>query len=238
MVLGASGGIGSAVCRLLLHRPCTLVAVGRNRGRLDALADELGVETAVLDATDVSDVEACVQDMVARHGRLDGIANCVGSLLLKPAHLTTPEEWADVLATNLGSAFATVRSASRVMRQSGGSIVLVSSAAARLGMANHEAIAAAKAGVIGLMLSAAASYARHGIRVNVVAPGLVETPLTSRITSSDRSREASVSMHPMKKLGTPDDVAEMIAWLLSPEHAWVTGQTFGVDGGLGTLRAQ
>ena len=161
--------------------------MGRNRGRLDALADELGVETAVLDATDVSDVEACVQDMVARHGRLDGIANCVGSLLLKPAHLTTPEEWA---------------------------------------------------GVIGLMLSAAASYARHGIRVNVVAPGLVETPLTSRITSSDRSREASVSIYPMKKLGTADDVAEMITWLLSPEHAWVTGQTFGVDGGLGTLRAQ
>jgi NAD(P)-dependent dehydrogenase (short-subunit alcohol dehydrogenase family) len=238
VVLGATGGIGTALCRQLLDEPCQVVAVGRRQDRLDALADALGVATSKVDATEPSELDSCVSEVLTRHGRLDGIANCIGSLLLKPAHLTTPDEWTEVLRTNLGSAFATVRAASRAMRKTGGSIVLTSSAAARLGMANHEAIAAAKAGVIGLMLAAAASYARHGIRVNAVAPGLVETPLTSRLTSSDQSRQASVAMHPLKRLGAPDDVAAAIAWLMQPQHSWVTGQTLGVDGGLATLRTQ
>jgi len=123
------------------------------------------------------------------------------------------------------------------MRGSGGSIVLLSSAAARVGLANHEAIAAAKAGVTGLALSAAASYASRGIRVNVVSPGLVRTPLSESLTRSEATERASIAMHPMGRLGEPEDVARAVTWLLDAEQSWVTGQVLGVDGGLGTLRA-
>jgi NAD(P)-dependent dehydrogenase (short-subunit alcohol dehydrogenase family) len=159
-------------------------------------------------------------------------------LLLKPAHLTTEADWHAVLAANLTTAFSTVRAGARAMMESGGSIVLVSSAAARVGLANHEAIAAAKAGIIGLTLAAAATYAEHGIRVNCVAPGLVQTPLTVRVTASEASRKASLAMHPLGRLGDPADVAGAIAWLLSRQQSWITGQVIGVDGGLGTVHAK
>ena len=159
-------------------------------------------------------------------------------MLLKPAHLTSPEEWAETIATNLGSGFATVRAAGKLMARGGGSVVLLSTAAARHGLANHEAIAAAKAGLVGLALSAAATYGPRGLRVNCVAPGLVRTPLTERITSNEASLKASVAMHSLGRIGEPEEVASAIAWLLDPEQSWVTGQVLGVDGGLGSVRAR
>ena len=124
------------------------------------------------------------------------------------------------------------------MRSTGGSIVLVSSAAAQIGLANHEAIAAAKAGVIGLTRAAAASYSRQGIRVNAVAPGLVRTKLTARLTSSPQAEQTSIAMHALGRIGEPEDVASAIAWLLDSDQSWVTGQVIGVDGGLGSIRAR
>jgi NAD(P)-dependent dehydrogenase (short-subunit alcohol dehydrogenase family) len=118
----------------------------------------------------------------------------------------------------------------------GGSIVLVSSAAARLGLANHEAIAAAKAGIIGLTLSSAATYAARGIRVNCVAPGLTRTPMTARLTQNEATLKASTAMHALGRIGEPDDVAGAIDWLLGPESSWITGQVLGVDGGLASVR--
>ena len=162
----------------------------------------------------------------------------MGSLLLKPAHLTSDAEWDATLAVNLTSAFAVVRASARAMKESGGSIVLVSSAAARAGLANHEAVAAAKAGIIGLVLSAAATYASRGIRVNGVAPGLVRTPLTAALTSNEATLRASTAMHALGRIGEPADVASAIAWLLDPRQGWITGQILGVDGGLADLRSK
>jgi NAD(P)-dependent dehydrogenase (short-subunit alcohol dehydrogenase family) len=181
---------------------------------------------------------AAVETAVAALGHLDGLVNCAGSVLLKPAHLTTQAEYDAVLAANLTTAFAAVRAGAKAMMHSGGSIVLVSSAAARAGLANHEAIAAAKAGVAGLALSAAASYAKRNIRVNCVAPGLVESPITSRITSNEASLKASVSMHALGRIGAPNDVASAISWFLHPAQSWVTGQTIAIDGGLSTIHSR
>ena len=237
LILGAAGGIGGALARRLAASGVKLVLAGRDPARLEALAADTGGTPFVLDATKPAEVEAAAAKAVEAHGRLDGLANCVGSILLKPAHLTSEEEWDAVVSTNLKSAYASVRAAARAMT-AGGSVVLVSSAAARIGLANHEAIAAAKAGVIGLALSAAATYAPKGIRVNAVAPGLVRTPMTARITGNEAALKASTAMHALGRVGEPEDVASAIAWLLDPVQSWVTGQVIGVDGGLATLRSR
>ena len=237
LILGAAGAIGGALARRLAGQGAKLVLAGRDASRLELLAAETGGTPFVLDATKPAGVEAAAAKAVEEHGRLDGLANCVGSILLKPAHLTSEEEWDGVVSTNLKSAYAAVRAAARAMT-AGGSVVLVSSAAARLGLANHEAIAAAKAGVIGLTLSAAATYAPKGLRVNAVAPGLVRTPMTARITGNETALKASTAMHALGRVGEPEDVASAIAWLLDPAQSWVTGQVIGVDGGLATLRSR
>jgi NAD(P)-dependent dehydrogenase (short-subunit alcohol dehydrogenase family) len=238
VVLGATGGIGSELCRQLCASGSHVVAASRNSDNVRELAENIDVRPFTLDATDIEQVAACLEDARQTYGRVDGVANCVGCLLLKPAHLTSDAEWQTTLAINLTSAFAAVRAGAKTMLQTGGSIVLVSSAAARVGLANHEAIAAAKAGIIGLTLAAAASYAERGIRVNCVAPGLVRTPLTVRLTANEASLIASVALHPLGRIGEPSDVAAAMAWLLDPTHSWITGQVFGIDGGLATLRTR
>jgi NAD(P)-dependent dehydrogenase (short-subunit alcohol dehydrogenase family) len=238
VILGAAGGIGSCLARRLAAAGARLVLAGRDGAKLEPLVRELEAKSCELDATRFEDVQQCLEEAAQWGGGVNGIANCVGSMLLKPAHLTTQSEFDDVLARNLHTAFAAVRAAAGVMRKSGGSVVLMSSAAARIGLANHEAIAAAKAGVIGLALSAAATYAAQAIRVNVVAPGLVDTPMTKRITSNETSLRASVAMHPLGRIGAPEEVAAAIEWLLRPESSWVTGQVIGVDGGLGSLKTR
>ena len=238
LVFGATGGIGSNLCRRLASRGARLFLAARDGDRLGQLAAELHAVACPTDATRFEEVDACVDKAMQLHGGIDGVVNCVGSLLLKSAHATTEAEWLGTVATNLTSAFAVVRAGAKAMMNTGGSIVLVSSAAARIGLANHEAIAAAKAGVIGLTLSAAATYAARGIRVNCVAPGLVRTPMTSRLTGNETALKASVAMHALGRIGEPEDVAAAIEWLLGREQSWVTGQTLGIDGGLASVRSR
>jgi NAD(P)-dependent dehydrogenase (short-subunit alcohol dehydrogenase family) len=244
LVFGAYGGVGSALAQGLAQRPGVRLALsGRDATRLDALETGLRLPgddlfTLPADATDIAAVQGVVDSTVERFGRLDGVVNCVGSVLLKPAHITRPQEWHETVATNLTSAFAVLRAAVRpMMKQAFGSVVLVSTAAARIGLPNHEAIAAAKGGIDALVRSAAATYGRAGIRVNSVSLGLVETPLTARITESERARKSSEAMHALGRIGSPEDAAAGIQYLLSDQASWVTGQTLGVDGGLGTVRS-
>lgn len=234
VVLGATGGIGSELCRRLNRDGATPILAARDEGRLQSLADELDAPYHAIDATD----GGAVNDLLAKaaeRGPIAGVANCVGSFLLKPAHMTSDEEFAHQISQNLTTAFNTVRAAAKHMPQ-GGSVVLLSSVAARVGLANHEAIAAAKAGVAGLALSAAASYVGRGLRFNVVSPGLVQTAMTENVTRSETARKASLDLHPLGRLGEPEDIAGAISFLLGSESSWITGQILGVDGGLSTLR--
>jgi NAD(P)-dependent dehydrogenase (short-subunit alcohol dehydrogenase family) len=237
VIFGGTGGIGSALARQLTIVGGRIALVARDEGRLETLGRELGADIVRADATDSAAVERCFAELTEKRGKLDGVVNCVGSLLLKPAHLTTDQDWAATINANLNSSFFILRSAvSRMMRTGGGSVVLMTSAVAQRGMINHEAIAAAKAGVVGLAQSAAATYARYGIRVNCVAPGLTRTPLTQSLTKNEASLRASIALHPLGRLGEPDEIARAIRWLLSPEQGFVTGQVLAVDGGLSSVQ--
>ncbi len=234
LIVGGSGGIGAALARLLVADGVPVTIAAREQGRLSRVADEVGAETLRFDARDEGETSAALREC----GPIFGVVNCAGSILLKPAHLTKSDEFIETFRTNALTAFNVVRSAAPVLRRSGGSIVLLSSCAARAGLANHEAVAAAKAAVEGLTRSAAATYAPWGVRVNAVAPGLVRTPLTERITSNDAALAASTALHPIGRIGEPGDVARCIRFLLDPANDWITGEIVAVDGGLGSLRGR
>ncbi len=233
VVFGATGGIGSHLARTLAAGGHRLFLSGRNGEKLRTFADELKAGCLPADATDSDQVRAVFAAARQDLGTIDGVVHCVGSLLLKPAARTTDTEWFDTINTHLSSAFFVLREAVGALAAKGGGIVLLSSAAARHGFANHEAIAAAKAGIIGLTLSAAATYARQKIRVNCVAPGLTRTPLTAGITSNEIMLKNSAAMHALGRIGEPEEVAAAIRFLL--EHEWITGQVLGVDGGLSSV---
>ena len=235
VILGAGGGIGSAIARALAADGASLILAGRSLDRLQPLASELNATAEQTEASDFAAVEALLAAARERHGRVAGVVNAVGSILLKPAHLTSEAELAETLRLNLQTAFAAVRAAGRVMTD-GGSVLLFSSAAAEAGLPNHEAIAAAKGAVAGLVRSAAATYGPRKLRVNALAPGLVSTPLAARITGNPASLAASVAMHPAGRIGAPDDLVAPARWLLDPASDWVTGQVIPVDGGMARLR--
>jgi NAD(P)-dependent dehydrogenase (short-subunit alcohol dehydrogenase family) len=223
LIIAAGSGIGQASATLLRQAGHSVFTTARDSKKI--------APDAILDACDFEAVDAVFR----KAGALDGVVNCSGSLLLKSAHLTSREQYQSVIDASLTTAFATVRAAGKYMT-GGGSVVLISSAAAMEGLANHEAIAAAKAGVIGLTLSAAATYAPANLRFNAVAPGLVETPLTASLTENATARALSQAMHALGRLGKPEDIARAIVFLLDPANDWITGQVIAVDGGLSRVR--
>ncbi|MDX1644350.1 MAG: SDR family oxidoreductase [Thermoanaerobaculia bacterium] len=238
LILGASGGLGTALAHRLADGGHELFLASRDADAVEALADDVGALHRPTRGADFEDVDALAREAVEELGELHGAVNCAGSLLLKPAHLTTQDELRNVLDANLTTSFALVRAFTRAVRQGPASMVLVSSAVATTGLSNHEAIAAAKGGVAALARSAAATYASRQIRVNAVAPGLVETGLTERLLSNDKAREASLALHPLSRFGSAGEVAQLIAYLLGESSSWMTGQVLHIDGGLATLKTR
>lgn len=239
LITGASGGLGQALARRLADAGWKLALAGRDLGRLRD-ADPAGAHTLLV--SDVSHPEGAASLLAQCQDRFghppDALAHCVGSVWVAPLHRTAPEQYRACLAANLDSAFHTLAAWVGALRAAklGGAAVFVSSAAARIGTPNHEAVAAAKAGLEGLVRAAAATYAPAGIRVNAVAPGLMETPATAGLIGSPQAREAVAKQYPLPGIGDPAELAELMAWLLSPNAARVTGQVWSLDGGFSVIR--
>ncbi len=223
LVVAASSGVGQSVVELLKNQGDEVLTTARTSDKI--------TPDFILDAADFD----AVDKLFEQAGPLDGVVNCAGSLVLKSAHATRFEEYQQTINASLTTSFAVVRAAGKRMSQ-GGSVVLISSAAALTGMANHEAIAAVKAGIIGLAQSAAATYAASNLRFNVVAPGMVKTTLTEPLLKSELVAKASTAMHALGRLGEPLDIARAVLFFLNPENSWITAQVLAVDGGLSAVR--
>jgi NAD(P)-dependent dehydrogenase (short-subunit alcohol dehydrogenase family) len=239
IVTGATGAIGAETARRLVAAGWQVALIGRDGTSLDALADELGSSARpfVAEATESASLDSAVGRVTEELGAPGGLVHAVGSTLLKPAHAISDADFDTVIATNLTSAFYALRAFVRaVPRGAPGSAVLFSTAATQIGLVNHEAIAAAKGGVDGLVTAAAATYASRGIRVNAVRPGLVRSSLTRRLVENEATLRASEAMHPLGRVGDAADVAGLVAFLLSADAAWITGQHIAADGGLSGIK--
>jgi 3-oxoacyl-[acyl-carrier protein] reductase len=234
-VTGASRGIGRAVARSMAARGAEVVAAARG-DHAQAVVDEIRAAggtavAAAVDVTDPSSIDAAVSATLARAGKIDILVNNAGiardQLLLRMKR----DDWDAVIATNLTAAFTCVQAVLKSMvRQRYGRIISVSSVVGESGNAGQANYAASKAGLIGFTKALALEVGSRGITVNAVAPGLIETDMTQAM-SEDAHAEWAARI-PLKRLGTPDDVAHAILFLASDEASYITGHVLAVNGGM------
>jgi NAD(P)-dependent dehydrogenase (short-subunit alcohol dehydrogenase family) len=236
IIVGGSSGIGAATAQRLHRAGHRLHLIGRNEGRLKAVADEFGGSFAVADVQDKGALEKAV---AAAGASLDGLCYAAGTINLKPAARVTDDDARRDFEINALGALRAVQAALPALKASEGaaSIVLFSTVAVAQGFTAHASVAMAKGAVEGLTLALAAELAPK-IRVNCIAPSLTRTPLAAALTSNETMAAGIAALHPLQRLGEADDVAALAAFLLGADSSWITGQIIGVDGGRSSLRTK
>ena len=237
LITGAAGGLGRALAGKLAAEGWQLVVTSRDGDRLRQAYGDKHLQI-VADCSTVDGSRRILEVAKAEQMLPIALAHCVGNIRLGALHRMSETDFMDCLNANLISAFHTLAAFISALREARlpGAAVLVSSAAARIGTPNHEAVAAAKAGLEGLVRGAAASYASAGIRVNAVAPGIMDTPAATGIIASETARAAAARQYPLPGIGSPDELADLMAWLLAERAARVTGQIWAMDAGFSTIR--
>jgi len=236
VVTGASSGIGKEVALHLAKAGCRLTLTGTNQERLDQVKGqvaELGAEvvTVAVDLNADGAADQVINAALEAFGALDGLVNNAGitrdTLLVR----MKDDDWDAVIGTNLTAPFKLLRAAAKVMMKArSGSVVNVSSIVASTGNAGQTNYTAAKGGVEAMTRTVALELASRGVRVNAVAPGFIETPMTEVLP--EKVKAALLDNIPMKRMGKPEEIADLIEFLLSPKSSYITGQTLHVNGGM------
>lgn len=222
LVIGGSSGIGKAVVNKLLDRKDVVFATYNETPVNEVNYHHLDVTNGDYNLSFVPD-------------ELHGLVYCPGSINLKPFHRIKPEQFAEDLQLQTIGAIRIIQSVLPNLKVGKGSIVLFSTVAVQQGFNFHSQVATSKGAIEGLMRSLAAEFAPT-IRVNCVAPSLTNTPLAEKLLSSDQKREANAERHPLKRIGTADDIANAVVHLLSDTSSWMTGQVLKVDGGMSVIK--
>ena len=233
LVTGSTRGIGHAIASTLAGAGARVAIVGRDEARAEAVAAALGqgAQGFACDVADLAQVSALIRDVEQAFGGIDILVNNAGvtrdNLMLR----LKDDDWNAVIDANLRGAFATIRAATRgMMKRRWGRIINIASVVGLTGNKGQTNYAASKAGLIGLTKSVAKEFASRGILANVVAPGFIDTEMTAAMTPEAR---AGISQQiPLERLGTPGDIASVVAFLASDHAAYITGQVLVVDGGL------
>jgi 3-oxoacyl-[acyl-carrier protein] reductase len=236
LVTGATGGIGGGIARALHAQGATVALSGTRRDVLDQLAAELGERTHVLpcNLADKDEAEALVPRAEEAMGQLDILVANAGVTKDNLFVQLRDEDWEQVLAVNLTATFRLARAAVRgMMRRRHGRVIGISSVVAVTGNPGQSNYVAAKAGMIGLMKSIGAEYAKRGVTANCIAPGMIQTAMTDKL--NEKQREGILARIPSARLGTPADIAGAAVYLASDEAAYVTGQTLHVNGGMAMI---
>lgn len=227
LIVGAGSGIGKALTEKLHAEGNDLYVITRQPEALSHLDKLSFVEPGFMD-----------DDWKANGipAELDGLVYCPGTINLRPFRALKPAEFRNDFEVNVVGAVKVIQAALKSLKAgNNASVVLFSTVAVAQGMPFHSSVAASKAAVEGLGKSLAAELA-PGIRVNVIAPSLTHTPLAEKLLSTPEKTEASAKRHPLQRVGKPEDIAAMAAFLLSDQAGWITGQIIGIDGGMSALK--
>ncbi|MBI2682573.1 MAG: glucose 1-dehydrogenase [Acidobacteriales bacterium] len=238
IVTGAGSGIGRAIAVAFANEGAKVALLGRNRAKLDAVAAEIGEAAFVCpaDMNSEAEITRAVDQTVARFGGLNVLVNNAGVMYPGTAESQTEAEWDAMFQTNVKGVWWLSRAVLPHLRKAGGgSIINISSGLGLVGGKNRAGYAATKGAVTLMTKAMALDHAHEQIRVNCVCPAVVETELTAGVINNapdpEAMRRARTALHPLGRLGQPEDIASMVVYLASDESAWVTGAAFPVDGG-------